>query len=76
MPVWLINILVNIAIKVGLPWVVQKFPKLPQEIVDIISELLEQLKNPNISNSVANKQAIARVNEFCTSGCEAKIKKD
>lgn len=76
MPTWLINIIVTLAVKVGLPWVVQKFPKMPQEIIDIISQLLEQLKNPTVSNSVAKKQALTRVKEFCTAGCEATTKKD
>lgn len=75
MPTWLINALVGIAIKIGVPWLVKKFPWIPKEIVDIINELVEQLKNPNVSNSVAKKTAMRQVKEFCTTGCSPQIKK-
>ena len=74
MPSWLINALVSIAIKVGLPWVIQNFPGIPQQVIDIINELLKNLQDPSQSNSAAKKQALAAV-KACTVGCEAEVKK-
>lgn len=76
MPTWLINALVVIAVKIGMPWLIQKFPWIPKEIVDVINQLVEQLKNPNVSNSVAKKIALKEVRDICTSGCAPQLKKD
>jgi len=75
MPTWLINVLVTAAVKIGVPWLIQKFPWIPKEVVEIINQLVEQLKNPNVSNSVAKKTALKEVKEFCTTGCSPQLKK-
>jgi len=74
MPGWLINIIVTIAVKVGLPWVIKKFPGIPQEILAVIVQLIEDLNNPGKSNSVSRKVALSRVSKLCTVGCENKLK--
>ncbi len=74
MPGWLINIIVTIAVKVGLPWVIKKFPGIPQEILAVIVQLIEDLNNPGKSNSVSRKVALSRVSELCTVGCDNKLK--
>lgn len=61
MPAWLINIIVSLAIKVGIPWVVQHIPGIPQAVIDIITQLLNDLNNPKVSNSAAKKMAVAQV---------------
>lgn len=74
MPGWLINIIVTLAVKVGLPWVIKKFPGIPQEIIAIIAQLINDLSNPEKSNSISKKVALNRVSELCTVGCENKLK--
>lgn len=74
MPGWLINIIVTIAVKVGLPWVIKKFPGIPQEILAVIVQLIEDLNNPGKSNSISKKVALNRVSKLCTVGCENKLK--
>lgn len=64
MPVWLINVIITIAIKVGLPWVVQHIPGIPQAVIDVIKKLLEDLQKPDVSNSAAKKQALAAVRDL------------
>ena len=61
MPTWLINLFVTIAIKIGVPWLIKKFPWIPSNVVDVINELIDELKKPEVSNSVAKKQAIRKV---------------
>ncbi len=61
MPVWLINLLVSLAIKVGLPYLLKAFPWIPQEVMAIINKLIEDLKDPKLSNSVSRKKALAKV---------------
>jgi len=60
-PVWLLNLIIQVAIKVGLPWVITKFPKIPSEVVAIIEQLIKDLNNTKVSNSVSKKIAIAMV---------------
>jgi len=60
-PAWLINLLVSLAIKIGLPYVAKLFPWLPKEILAIIEELLNDLTNPDISNSSAKKRALRKM---------------
>jgi len=61
MPAWLIQLLVSLAIKFGIPWLVTKLPWIPTEVVSIINELLENLKDPKVSDSAAKKMAKAQI---------------
>lgn len=61
MPSWLIPILVNLAIKLGVPALVKYLPWIPQAVIDAINELLNALKDPNKSNSQARKEAMVKV---------------
>lgn len=63
MPTWLLNLLIQLAIKIGVPALIKYFPKVPAEIIVIINELLDSLKKPDVSNSAAKKVAIAKVRE-------------
>lgn len=61
MPSWLISLLVNLAIKIGFPYLIKLIPGIPQAILDIIQKLLEELQKPQVSNSAAKKTAIASI---------------
>lgn len=74
MPAWLLQILITIAIKIGVPALLKYFPGVPQQVVDIINQLLDSLKDPKQSNSAAKKIAISSVKDFCTTGCESDTK--
>lgn len=76
MPTWLILLLIKLAIKFGSAWLLKKFPWLPKEVQDIIEWLLEQLKKPNVSNSVAKKKAIHNIKACYGIGCPIDLKKD
>ena len=64
MPNWLLQIIVTLAIRVGVPELVKLFPKIPQEVIDIINKLLDALNNPTVSNSSAKKMAISQVRDY------------
>lgn len=63
MPTWLIPIIVNLAIKLGVPALVKWLPWIPQAVLDAITELLNNLKDPSVSNSAAKKTAMVNVRE-------------
>lgn len=65
MPAWLIQIIVTLAIKFGVPYIVKLFPKIPDQVIDIIDTLLEQLKDPNVSDSSAKKTALYSIKAHC-----------
>lgn len=43
MPAWLISLLLSLALKLGLPWLLQKFPWIPAEIAQIIQDLIDKI---------------------------------
>ena len=61
MPAWLLSMLIELAIKIGVPALIKYVPWIPQEVVAIINSLLEQLNNPKVSNSMAKKSARAKI---------------
>lgn len=73
MPGWLISLLATLAIKFGIPWIIKKWPGIPQQVIDIINELLSKLNDPNQSNSAAKKVAIFKIKECTGVGCPPKL---
>lgn len=73
MPPWLISLAATLAIKFGIPWVIKMWPGIPQQVIDIINELLGKLKNPAESNSAAKKLAIVKIKECTGTGCPPKL---
>jgi hypothetical protein len=63
MPSWLIQILVTIAIKVGIPYLAKLIPGIPQSVIDVIEQLLSDLQDPKKSNSASKKRALKRIKE-------------
>lgn len=43
MPAWLIQLIITLAVKFGLPWILKKFPGIPPEVMKVIEELLGNL---------------------------------
>ena len=70
MPSWLLNLLVSLAIKVGMPYLLKYLPWIPQEVMVIIEKLLNDLQKPDTSNSMAKKAALRDVKQYCSGvGC-------
>lgn len=63
MPSWLLQLIINLAIKIGVPAIIKYFPKIPAEIIAVINELLAALNNPKVSNSSAKKVALLKVRQ-------------
>ncbi len=75
MPAWLIGWIISIAVKLGLAWLVKRFPNLPPGIVVIIEDLLNNLKNPEVDKKEAKKAARQAIKEHCSGvGCPPEIK--
>lgn len=75
MPIWLINLLISLAIKLGLPYLMEKFPNLPKSIWDLIAELLKHIHGAQDKVAeVAKARLILR--EHCYGpGCPTDLKK-
>lgn len=77
MPVFLLNIIISLAIKFGLAFLFRRFPGIPQEIRDLLSEFLDKLK---LAKSAEEKNALkaevkAKVKKHCEgTGCPMDVK--
>lgn len=45
MPIWLINIIISFALKLGMAFLLKKFPGIPDEIRQIIQEMIDAIKS-------------------------------
>lgn len=76
-PAWLYQ-LIKLAIQIGSPYLlslIQKWVKtLPSDIVKIITDLINAIKNPAVSNSMAQKIAMARFHECVGTACPPDLK--
>lgn len=67
MPVWIIQLLISLAVKFGLPFVLRliakKFPGVPTELGSIIEELLKNLGKAKEDKKEAVRTAKLRVAE-------------
>lgn len=75
MPSWLVQLLVGLAIKIGVPALVKYFPKIPSEIIAVINELLDALKKPETDKAEAKRSAIRKVKECSGVACKSELKK-
>lgn len=74
MPAWLVPIVVQIAVKFGVPWLLKVIPGIPQVVIDIINDLLNKLADPTQSNSAAKKDAIDKIKKCTGSFCPPDVK--
>lgn len=68
MPQWLIDLLVNLAVKIGLPVVMKIFKGVPDAVWQAISDLLEHLKGhptPEVVSDNFVKKVNACIGETC-----------
>ncbi len=75
MPIWLVNLLAQLAIQFGIPYLLKVIPGIPPAVIEIIEELLKKLQDPKVSNSSARKSAIHKIKK-CTVGCPPETKSD
>jgi hypothetical protein len=73
MPKFIIDLLVKLAVAVGLPWLMKKFPGLPAEIWAIVEELLKYVQNAE-NKPEAVRQVGEKVRECTGSSCPADTK--
>lgn len=77
MPVWMINLLISLAVKWGLPWLLAKFPLLPPWLEQIIEKIIEDLKQENADKKQIIKEAHNQVRQACSgSACPTDLVKD
>lgn len=78
MPGWLVTILLNVvlpmAIKLGVPQLVALIPKLPQEVQDIIKALADAISNHNQEVAIHKANAIAKIKDLAVTGLAPEIK--
>lgn len=70
MPAWIITLLVSMAIKLGLPYLIKKLPWLPADVWGIIEEILKHIQGAE--DKAAAVEKIGAAVRGCTgTGCPA-----
>lgn len=64
MPFWVL-ILIRLAIKLGLPWLITKFPWIPKEIIAIIEKLIGEIKTAKYEQKNTVRAAKRRALDRC-----------
>lgn len=72
MPAFLINLLITLAIRFGIPLILRRFPGLPAGVKEILEEFLESLKVNRRDRKAAEERAKARLKNECF-GIECEI---
>jgi hypothetical protein len=80
MPAWLFQ-LIKLAISIGSPYLLAAISKwvgnLPAEVQQIITDLINSIKDPTIPNRVAKAQAKRQLKAHCEGvACQTEIKSD
>ncbi len=66
MPYW-VRILVSIAIRLGIPWLLKAFPGIPASVVEEIRKLIEELTQSKKQARLQRKKRIREVKaKLCT----------
>lgn len=66
MPVWLINILISLAIKFGVPWLMAKFPLISPAVQQIIDGLLSDLQSHSQQKAQIVSGAKEQIRKVCS----------
>ena len=75
MPAWILSMIIPLAIRLGVSFVLKRFPGIPPEVRAILESLQLKLKTPGVSNSGAKKQAVADFKAYCEgTGCPTGLK--
>jgi hypothetical protein len=78
MPGWILSLIISFALRLGLAWLIKRFPNLPPEILDLLEDLISKKQDPRLSTE-EKKQAEAetrkKIKEVCTGvGCPSDTK--
>ena len=71
-PPWLVKYLLNLAVSYGVPWLLTKLPWLPKDIGDVLSKLIDEIKESNSKDErkAAKARAHQKLMDRCTGvGC-------
>lgn len=72
MPAIIVQILITLALKFGLPWILTKFPGIPASVIQIIEKLIEDLQNHKMAKKELLDQAKEKALNACKGSCEVK----
>lgn len=61
MPAWIIQLIVSLAVRLGLPWVLKRFPFIPAEVQKIIEELVKNLTEHKSEKKVLVSKAKQKI---------------
>lgn len=70
MPAWLIQIIVTLAIKFGIPFILKRFPGIPPEVIKIIEDLISKLTQHSEQKSIIVGQAKADLRKCIGDSCK------
>lgn len=67
MPIWLWKLIFSIALKLGVPFLLKRFPWVPKEVLQILEELMSDLKLSKATKRTAYSRAKTKMRE-CSGG--------
>lgn len=73
MPVWLIELLISLALKFGLPYLIKAFPSLPKEVWEVVETILKAVQSAENPQDKA-KEIRTAVNQCTGVGCPPETK--
>lgn len=80
MPVWLISMIISLAFKLGMTWLMHRFPKLQERfplLWEILQSLMKKVDSGELTRAEAEKEAHARIKTECFGvGCPIDTKGD
>lgn len=77
MPGWLISLLISLVLKLGVPWLLRRFPGLPPGIREILEKLIEDLRQAKADKQELVKKAKQDIKDKCSGvGCPTDLKRD
>lgn len=69
MPAFLLDLLISLALKFGVPWLLSKFPFLPSNLKDILQQLIDDVKKSKDEHKEAvadaRSEAKSRIKKEC-----------
>lgn len=78
MPGWLINLLITLVLKIGLPavmdWLRRRFPDWFPVVGPILSSYVEEMRDAKAVKAEARERAVKRLRECTGIGCAPNLK--
>lgn len=69
LPVWLIDFLISLALRFGIPWLLLQFPWLPKNLQAILQELVDKIQGHKQAIQIVRGKMLATAKERIKTEC-------